>query len=147
MKIEEVNISELSVRQKLGMVMTSTIRTNNGIEDMDDNLEFTLELIRNHSLGAVWVVPKIKHRAEIIEKIRETAEYPLLIISDAEGGIGEHLIGRHIAIGMADSEELAYMFGKVTGISARQMGYNVIGSPVLDRTEVWGGCDKTVRSL
>ena len=148
--MKELKLCELTTEQKLGMVLTGIIRPlkpTDNYESFDENLEYTLELIRNHSLGAVWVPPTIKRRAEVIEKIKATADYPILIMTDAESGIGDHLIGRHNAIGMADSEELAYTFGKVTAIGARELGYNTVCAPVLDMQDEWGACGTNIRSI
>ena len=46
--------------------------------------------------------------------------------------IGMYTIGRQNALGMTDREKLAYTFGKITAVTARKMGYNVVCNPVLD---------------
>lgn len=148
--MKELEFGSLSTSQKLGMVLTGIIRPlkpTDNYESFDENLEYTLELIKNHSLGAVWVPPTIKRREEVIEKIKKTADYPILIITDAESGLGDHVIGRHNAIGMADREDLAYTFGKVTAVTARKMGYNTVCAPVLDMQSAWGACGTNIRSI
>ena len=148
--MNELKLEDLSVKQKLGMVMIGIIRPT-GYEDkyetFDENLEFVLNLIRNHSLGAVWVPPGIERRDEVMKKIKEIADYPILIMTDAESGLGEHLIGRHNALGMTGSEELAYTFGKVTAITARNWGYNVVCCPVLDMSKGVGPSGANNRSM
>ena len=37
----------------------------------EENLEFVLDRIRNHALGAVWILPQIKDREEVMKKIKE----------------------------------------------------------------------------
>lgn len=148
--MKELKFEELTTAQKLGMVMAGIIRPlkpTDNYESFDENLEYTLELIRNHSLGAVWIPPAIPRREEAIAKVKEAADYPILIMTDVENGLGEYRIGRHNAIGMADKEELAYTFGKVTAITARQMGYNVVCAPVLDMQNKWGATGTNIRSL
>ena len=156
--LQELKFEELSTEQKLGMLMAGIvrpIRCEDKYETFDENLEFVLDLIKHHSLGAVWVpqstltgVPGFcDPHPDVIKRIREAADYPILIFTDAESGFGEYQIGRHNAIGVADSEELAYTFGKVTAIMARKMGYNVICDPVLDMTRVNSPCGGAVRSL
>ena len=80
-------------------------------------------------------------------RIKEAADYPILIFTDAESGLGEYTIGKHNALGMADSEELAYAFGKVTAITAAKMGYNVVCNPILDICPGAGICGTNIRSL
>ncbi len=148
--MKELKLEELTTSQKLGMVMAGIIRPlkpTDNYDSYDDNLEYTLNLIRNHSLGAVWVPPTTPRAREVVDKVRATADYPILIMTDAESGLGEHLIGRHNAIGMAGREDLAYTFGKVTAITARKMGYNVVCAPVLDMQDAWGACGTNIRSL
>ncbi len=144
--MKELNIRELSVRQKLGMCMTAHIYDYNRPGD-PVNTEYALDMIRNHALGAIWVDPTIPDLAGTMARIREAADYPILIFTDAESGIGDHMIGRHNALGCTGSEELAYMFGKVTAVTARQMGYNVVCNPILDMTKANTVCGATVRSI
>ena len=157
-KLIELNFSKMSLEQKLGMVMAGIvrpIRCEDKYETFDENLEFVLELIRKRSLGAVWVPQStltgvkgmFDPHPDVIDRIREAADYPILIFTDAESGFGEYQIGRHNALGTADSEELAYVFGKVTAAQARKKGYNVICDPVLDMTKTSAPCGGAVRSL
>ncbi len=127
----ELKLEDLSIEQKLGMVMVGIIRPTR-YENFDEGVEFVLNQIKNHALGAVWILPRLERRDEIMKRIKEAADYPILIMTDAESGLGEHLIGRHNALGMTGSEELAYTFGKVTALTAKKMGYNVLCCPVLD---------------
>ena len=149
-ELKPLKFEELSTRQKLGMVMTGIIRIPDDYEKFgtfDENLDFVLDLIRNHSIGAVWVLPTTARRDEAIAKILEAADYPILLYTDAESGMAPYLIGRHNALGVAGSEELAYTFGKVTGIRARQIGYNVVCDPVVDMGETWATCDHNMRNI
>lgn len=149
--MKELKFEELTLKQKLGMVMAGIvrpIRCEDKYETYEENLEFVLELIRNHSLGAVWVpVITLPEHPDVIERIRAAADYPILIFTDAESGLGEHMIGRHNAIGTAGSEELAYTFGKMTAITAGKMGYNVVCDPVVDMVDSWVSCGGNIRSM
>ena len=144
--MQELDAGKLSVRQKLGMCMIGHIRYWEGMDFTEDN-EYALNLIREHALGAVWVDRYHKDLAGVMKKIREIADYPILIMTDAENGIGDYLIGMHNAIGCTDNEDLARAFGRVTAISARKMGYNTVCNPVLDMTTFNAACGITMRSL
>jgi len=150
-EIKELKFEDLSVKQKLGMVMAGIIRPircEDKYETFDENVEFVLDLVRNHSLGAIWMPPSVsKMYPGLMEKIQETADYPIVMFTDAESGIGDHLIGRHNALGIADSEELAYIFGKVTGVTAKKMGYNTVCDPVVDMVNTWVACGGNSRSI
>ena len=149
--MKELKFEELSTKQKLGMVMAGIVRPTGYDEKygtFEENLEFVLELIKNHSLGAVWLnLQSFKVCPDVMDRIKAVADYPILIITDAENGLGEHLIGRHNAIGVTDNEELAYTFGKVTAITARKLGYNVICDPVVDMVKTWASCGGNSRSM
>ena len=107
--------------------------------------DYLEELIRAHALGAIWVVPRNERNFPLLKRLKEAADYPMLIFTDAENGLGEHQIGRHNAIGCTGSAELAYIFGKVTALQARALGYNVICNPVLDMVNANWTCGGNVR--
>lgn len=140
----ELRPEKLTPRQKLGLVMTAHIYE--GL-NREENTAYALEMIRNHALGAIWIGPGLSHFPETMAAIKEAADYPILIISDAESGMPPYTIGRHNALGCTGSPELAYTFGKVTAVTARKMGYNVICNPVLDMVNKNVVCGGTVRSL
>lgn len=127
-EIKALKIEELTLEQKIGMLDAAYIARHYDPEE----LEYVFDLIRNRSLGAVWIQIGVKGGDELIAKVKEIADYPILIITDAESGIGEYKIGRHNALGCTGSEAHAYAFGKATAITARKMGYNVVCDPVLD---------------
>lgn len=146
-KIKELKLSELSTEQKIGLTMCGRVFNHKNDELHQEHLQYVLNMIKNHSLGAVWVQPTIKGRDEIMALIKETADYPILVFTDAESGYGDDTIGKHNAIGMTGSEEMAYIFGKVTGTRARKAGYTVVCSPILDMTRMNACCNMTMRSL
>lgn len=144
---KELKLEELTSEQKVGMTMCGHIY-NRWQDDLDEeNMMYAIEMIKNHSLGAIWVEPNFKRFDEAMKLIKETADYPILIFTDAETGFGPDKIGYHNSLGMAGSEELAYIFGKVTGTRARKAGYNVVCNPILDMTGVNTCCAVTVRSM
>ncbi len=141
-KYKEIKLEELSVDQKLGMSMIAFVWS----EDQSD-IDYTEQLIKNHSLGGIWVYPRGDINRKVIERLKNAADYPLLFFTDAEVGWGKYKIGSHNAIGMTDSEDAAYTFGKVTALGARRDGYNVVCSPVLDMSSDRSLCGGNIRSL
>ncbi len=132
--MKELKFEELTVKQKLGMVYAATLSGTCS----DESKDFVKELIRNHSLGAIWVQWDNPGTDELLQMVRETADYPILVLTDAEAGIADYKIGHHNAVGCTGSEELAYAFGKAVGVTAKKMGYNVVCNPVLDiKTNGW----------
>lgn len=147
-ELKELRFEELTLKQKIGMAMIASVRTK-------ESLEHAIELIKKHSVGAVWIQPVHDYEPQMAMKaLREAADYPVIFIGDAESGLGEHLIGRHHALGLTGSEELAYVFGKITAIEARKRGMNIVCNPILDMTKsrhlahrVYGGNKEEVAKL
>ncbi|MBQ4575007.1 MAG: hypothetical protein IJA85_07365 [Clostridia bacterium] len=132
--MKELRFEELTVEQKLGMTLTALVQSINGPFPIAP----VLDLMAKHALGAVFVQNGVRERDEILRRIREAADYPILIMTDAECGIDPYPVGHHNAIGRTGDADLAYLFGKAVAIRARQLGYNVLTNPVLDM------CDKNV---
>ena len=130
--MQELKFEELTLRQKLGMTFAAVMHGNWRTEEDD---AFVLDLIRSRSLGAVWIQQGQAKANEYLAKVREAADYPILILTDAESGIGEFLVGKHNAIGCTGSEKHAYAFGKAVGVTARKRGYTVVCNPLLDMND------------
>ena len=139
--MKELKLVELSTRQKLGMTMTAFLSKKS------EQLEYVLELIKNHSLGAVWIQPPRDDLEEVMAKIKAAADYPILIVCDAENGIGDYMIGKHNSLGCTGREDLAYIFGKAIAVEARKMGFNMLCNPILDMVNGNSACGGNVRSL
>ncbi len=127
--MKELKLEELSTKQKLGMTLTAFVNADERTPEEDD---YIIEMIKNHSLGAVWVRPHYNNSEELMQRIKEAADYPILVFTDAESGIKPYLIGKHNAIACTGNEKHAYVFGKVVAATARKMGYNFICNPVVD---------------
>ena len=126
--MEELKLCDLNTRQKLGMTFTAFLSCD---DRSDENHKFVLNLIKNHSLGAVWIRPD-EGSERIMEMVKAAADYPILIITDAETGIKDYRIGNHNSIGCTGNLEHAYAFGKTIGVTASNLGYNVVCCPVVD---------------
>ncbi len=130
--MKELKFEELSLKQKLGMTY---IAYSNGWTLTEEYEEWIIGMIKERALGGLWVVPNTGHGdklAKFMERAKSAADYPLLVFTDAESGLGEFLVGKHNAIGATGSEECAYTFGKLVAITARKMGYNTVCDPVID---------------
>lgn len=148
--MKELQFEDLSIEQKLGMVSIATINTR----QTPEYEKFVFDLIKNHALGCVWVQQGYcdDDMPGLVKEIREIADYPILIVQDAESGIGDFMVGKHSAIGIAGTEEHAYAFGKCIGVTARNMGYNMLCDPVVDlnkagRARSMGGDKEKVAAL
>ncbi len=128
-EIKELDFSALTHEQKLGMVLCANVNLSFGADEVDR----VLEMIREHRLGAVWVSKGTRGRDEMLRRINETADYPLLIIGDAECGFEEYRISQARALGACGSDpELGYTYGKLAGMELRNHGFNAMNGPVVD---------------
>lgn len=137
--MKELKLSELTTKQKLGMTLVARV--------YDGNIDYVVEQIKAHSLGGAWITQGEKNRDALMKAVKDAADYPILIMCDVEHGFDEYTIGRHNALGCAGSEELAYVFGKVTAVSAAKAGYNCVWNPVLDMPTTNYVCGGVIRSL
>jgi beta-glucosidase-like glycosyl hydrolase len=127
-KLTELKFEELTLDQKLGMVHAAMINGN----AKEEEIEYVFERIKNRALGAIWIQYGMKDWQEFLKRVHETADYPILIITDCENGIDEYQVGRHNPIACTGDEKYAYAFGKAVGFTAKNYGYNVVCNPVLD---------------
>ncbi len=107
-------------------------------------------MVKAHSLGAVWVnydADKLDETKAKIDAIKAAADYPILIMCDAESGFGDKIIGRHNPLGMIDREDASYTFGKVTAVKAHSIGYNVVCNPILDMATTRCACGTNIRGI
>lgn len=123
--MRNLKLEELSVEQKVGMLQCArTFLT-------EDDVEFTIELIRNHALGCVQVPI---HRADIMEKVKEAADYPILIITDMEMGFPNSDLPPipAMTLGACDNQEYYRSFARAVVADAKKAGYNGTWNPNVD---------------
>ncbi len=125
--MKELNLNELSIEQKIGQLLV--VR---GYLDEQDKAEI-YEMIKEKKVGGVQV-PCGSESAEEIKRIKELADYPILICSDMESGfpIGKCKIPSIMALATLNDEEIAYQFGCATAIEAKKEGYNTVWAPNVD---------------
>ena len=142
MQIRELDKSQLTTEQKLGLLLCANL--NHGDEDVEN----VIEMIKNHALGAVWVTFHHKKRDEIIAKVRAAADYPIIIMCDCENGAPPHNIPGPIALSAANaSTAYAHAFGRATGAICAGLGYNTICNPLLDRRTKNSPCCGMTRTI
>lgn len=123
--MKNLKIEDLSTEQKIGMLLCArSFRT-------EDDLEFTIELIRNHALGCVQVPFAKPH---IMERVKEAADYPILIITDMEMGFPTSELPAVSPMSLAACNNMDYIrsFAKAVVRDAKAAGYNGTWNPNLD---------------
>lgn len=129
--MKELKFEDLTLDQKLGLV--HTIKVNGGINE--EGVEFIFNQIKARAVGAVWIQHGAWLWEEFLNRVRETADYPILIMTDAERGLCEFK-SSNSSIACTGDEKYSYAFGKTVGFTAKSLGYNVVCNPVLDRTHI-----------
>ena len=130
-----LTLEELSTEQKIGMLLCARYFHPDNEEDM----AFTLELIRHHALGCVQVP---FHRPDVMEQILATADYPLLIINDTEMGYPKSDLPKVplMALAACNNEEYYRVFARGVVHDSQKAGYNGTWGPVIDVLRADGPC-------
>ncbi len=135
-----IKLEELSLEQKVGMVLTGRI-----VISRKEDFAFILEMIKKRALGAVQVYPSEAYLKECMIPVLETADYPILIGTDMERGcqLSDIMTPGNLALGATGNLDDIYLFAKITATLAKQNGYNMIWSPVVDLAEFDRPCTIT----
>ncbi|MBO5196932.1 MAG: beta-phosphoglucomutase [Lachnospiraceae bacterium] len=135
--IKALDMDSLTLDQKIGQMMIARSPVD------EESWQFTLELIRNRSLGGIHIrridsrpaFPMDSEKVKaMVRQIKEIADYPILICEDMENGYGEGQVTlpSPMALSSANDSDLAYEFGSITAREAKQDGYNLVFGPLLD---------------
>ena len=122
-----LTLEQMTPEQKLGRVLC--FRRTHIAEDLD----FTLEMIRKEACGCVQIHINDKTPA-LARRLREAADYPLLIVNDTERGYPRSGLPLLSPITLAACGNPAYirLFGAAIAKAARADGLTGTWSPVLD---------------
>jgi beta-N-acetylhexosaminidase len=116
----------MTPEQKIGRVLCAR-RTH-----IPEELEYTLELIKNEAVGCVQVVVNDKAE-ELIKKLRAAANYPLLIVNDMERGFAPAGLPQIPLINLAAAgPEYVRAFATATAAPAKACGFTGTWGPVVD---------------
>lgn len=130
-------LARMTLEEKVGQMIA--IRVNGVFLAADsesmNHLEF---LVRDLGAGgAVFFAGQVFETAWLANHLQRQAAVPLLLSSDYEQGAAFRVEGATpfpplMALGAADSEELAYQMGRITAVEGRAMGIHQALAPVAD---------------
>ena len=125
--MQNLRIEDLSLEQKIGMLLCA--RSFNYADK--DNMEYTFDLIRNHALGCIQVP---YNKPEIMEKVLEAADYPILIITDMEMGFPTSELPpvSMKSLAACDNPEYYRSFARAVVADAKKAGFNGTWNPNVD---------------
>jgi len=126
-----MDIHHLSLREKILQTVVLRINKDSFVPDQVGAAFFFGEIITTADAMGIDTAKRT------LNKYIDNAKIPLLITSDFENGCGSMLKGltefpMQMGLGAANSEELAYDYGKATAVEARSVGANWSFSPVAD---------------
>jgi len=130
-------LAGLTLREKIGQMIGG--RYNAPFLNRDsDYLKGLTDLVTKQKVGGMVVFSgEVYETAELNNYLQSRAAIPLLIAADFENGAamrinGATLFPQLMAMGAADSEDLAYQVGRVAAIEGRAMGIHINYAPVVD---------------
>lgn len=125
----------MTPEQKLGMVFCA--RKFNTVDD--DDIEFTTELIKKKALGCVQLPA---HKREVVKRVLDAADYPILVFNDTEQGFPTSEIPPIPLMSLAacGKEEYYRAFARAIAHDARDAGFNGTWGPVIDVLRGDGPC-------
>lgn len=119
-----LKLEEMTLEQKIGHLICAR-----GYRDEEDRA-FILEMIKKGAVGGVQGICNGDFNCAV--DAVETADYPILVCADMEGGVGDAVIPRPMGITAGGDPKVAYELGRATAIEARRLGINLIWGPVVD---------------
>jgi beta-N-acetylhexosaminidase len=130
-------LAHLSLEEKVGQMIAG--RYNAPFLNRDnDYLKGLTDLVTKQKVGGMVIFGgEVYETAELNNYLQSRARIPLLIAADFEYGAamridGTTLFPPFMALGAADSEDLAYQEGRITAIEGRAMGVHIDYAPVVD---------------
>ncbi|MBR5307220.1 MAG: hypothetical protein IKU43_00495 [Clostridia bacterium] len=127
-----LKLEEMTIEQKIGMVFCAR-------RFREEDVEFIIELLKKRALGCVQLPVTAP---DIIKKILDAADYPVLTFNDTERGFptSERPKIPLMSLAACDNDEYFKSFAKGVAIDARNAGYNGTWGPVLDVLTSDGPC-------
>ena len=127
-------LGQMTLEQKAGQLFVAwSLSRASG-----DNHARLLRWVEEVGLGGVILsLGTVEDAAQLIPKLQDRAETPLLLAGDFEGGVwfrldGATELGNQMLVGATRDAGLAEAMGRVTGEEARALGFHWVFAPVLD---------------
>lgn len=128
--MKQLKLEEMTLEQKIGMVLCARSFT-------DEDMEFVLELVKKGALGAAQPNPAYPGYKEKIKAILDAADYPIIMVEDAETGFpGSDLPKSSLnALAACNKPEYLRAFAKGIVRDAKKLGFVGTWGPIIDILE------------
>ncbi len=133
----EKTLRQLTLDEKIGQLLFVSISGRFFPADSDEMARLRY-LVKEKKVGGVIIFGgEVYETAILLNQLQKWAKVPLLVASDLERGTGNQINGATVfpplmALGAADSAELAYEMGRITALEARAIGIHQTYAPVVD---------------
>jgi beta-N-acetylhexosaminidase len=133
----ENTLKEMTVEEKIGQMIACRY-TGAFFNDDSEYLANLENLIVQYKIGGLVIfLGDAYETAHLNNRLQSLSKTPLLIASDFERGAGNQITGATLfptimALGAADSEDLAYTMGRITAEEGRAVGVHMTYAPVVD---------------
>ncbi len=130
-------LNKMTLEEKIGQ-MVACRYSGNFVNKDSEYFKNLKTLIEREKIGGLIIFGGVVYETAILTNtFQELADIPLLIASDFERGAGNQIDGATLfpplmSLGAADSEDLAYMMGKITALEGRALGIHMTYAPVVD---------------
>ncbi|MBR5307219.1 MAG: hypothetical protein IKU43_00490 [Clostridia bacterium] len=127
-----LKFEDMTTEQKLGMVFCAR-------RFQPEDVDFIIEMLKKRALGCIQV-PYMQ--PDIIKKLLDAADYPVLCINDTEQGFTPANLPRAslASLSACDNPEYFKSFAKGIAVHAKAAGLNGTWGPVLDILTVDAPC-------
>ena len=123
-----LRLEQMTPEQKLGRVLCCR-----RLREQDD-IDFTLELIKNSACGAVTMIFDEDKRPGLVKLFRDAADYPLIMVNDMELGYPASKLPKIplSTLAAANNPEYVKMFAAALAKEAKAAGFNGCWGPNID---------------
>jgi len=130
-------LAKMGLEEKIGQMIGW--RYNGRFVSQDNEyVRDLIELVGKKKIGGLIVFAgEVYETAHLTNYLQQKARIPLLIAADFEWGAAMRINGTTLfpplmALGAANSEELAHQMGRITALEGRAMGIHMTYAPVVD---------------
>ncbi|UCE42166.1 MAG: glycoside hydrolase family 3 C-terminal domain-containing protein [Candidatus Aminicenantes bacterium] len=137
MRWAKKNLNKMTLEEKIGQ-MVACRYSGNFVNRNSEYFQNLKTMIVEYKIGGLIIFGgEVYESAILTNSFQELAKIPLLVASDFERGAGNQIDGATLfppimALGAADSEDLAYSMGKITAKEGRALGIHMTYAPVVD---------------
>ena len=130
-------LNKLTLKEKIGQMIVCSCSGRFFNRESEERQRLK-SLVTNSKIGGLILFGgDVYETALLTNSLQKLAKVPLLVASDLERGLGNQIEGATqfpplMALGAIDSEEQAFLMGKVTAIEARACGIHLTYAPVVD---------------